>query len=228
MKLHKINFNKVFNLKLLKTKVYTKQKKINHNKNKMVELHLKKAFSIIYKYHTTNKKILFIGTPVNKNQQFNHLLLNTNHIFIPEFIWINGTISNSYYIFKHLFKQSKLNPMNKKKSNYLFKLDNTYNLIVILNEKLNNIVLKEALTKGIPIISLNCNDTLLNFHPATYQILGNFDLINKKTRNNAFYNILKSILKKAKKFKESKKKITYFKKPKYKKKLKYKHRFKNA
>ena len=118
--------------------------------------------------------------------------------------------------------------MNKKKSNYLFKLDNTYNLIVILNEKLNNIVLKEALTKGIPIISLNCNDTLLNFHPATYQILGNFDLINKKTRNNAFYNILKSILKKAKKFKESKKKITYFKKPKYKKKLKYKHRFKNA
>ena len=82
MKLHKINFNKVFNLKLLKTKVYTKQKKINHNKNKMVELHLKKAFSIIYKYHTTNKKILFIGTPVNKNQQFNHLLLNTNHIFI--------------------------------------------------------------------------------------------------------------------------------------------------
>ena len=126
---------------------------------------------------------------MKENRRLKHLLVNTHHTFLPESMWINGAISNSSAIIKHLFKQPKLNTSNKKKSDYLFKINNNYNLIIVLNEKSNNLILKESLTKRIPIISLNCSDNLLNFNPATYKILGNFSLEHKKTSHKAGFLI---------------------------------------
>jgi len=56
---------------LIKDQVY--KRKIQKNKyddvlnikTEIIELHLKRALQIIYKYHTNHKKILFIGIPQN-------------------------------------------------------------------------------------------------------------------------------------------------------------------
>ena len=66
MKLNKITIyqSKLFKLKLIQTKIY---KKNEHNFIKIEEIYsrLKKALHIIYKYHINNKRIVFIGTPLN-------------------------------------------------------------------------------------------------------------------------------------------------------------------
>ena len=194
MKIKKIitTQNKLFNLKLLKTKNYTKLFFYNI-KIKTIKLSLKKSLDIIYKFHTTNKKILFIGTPLKKNKQIKKLLKNTKHTFLPEKMWVNGAMSNSSSIIRHLFKKQKLDNFKKKKPKLKFK----YNLIVFIKELSNESLLKELLFKQIPIISLSNN---ANFNSATYKTLGNFYLNYKqKSQNNYFFTILNNIFKKAKK-----------------------------
>ena len=202
MKIKKIitQQNKFFNLKLLKTKIYTE--KLGYPKRKLIELSLKKAFHIIYKFHATNKKILFFGAPLKKNTQIKHLLKSTKHTFLPKEVWVNGAISNSFSIIKHLFKRQKLGNFNKKKSKFLFKLNIKYDLIIVLNKNFNELELKEFLSKRIPIITIDSNVNSLNSNSSTYKILGNFNTNNKKIQDNYFYTILKTIFKKAKKNKK--------------------------
>jgi hypothetical protein len=206
----------LFNLQLLKTKINTKQKKIKNINIKTLELHLKKALHIIYKFHTANKKILFIGTPSKKRNQLKYLLNKTQHTFLPKSIWIDGAISNSSSIIKHLFKRHQLNNIAKKKLDYLFKLNKNHNLIVVFNGTSNHSALKEIFSSRIPIISLNYDSTCLNFNPSTYKILGDFNLEYKKTRNNYFYRLLSNLFKKAEKNKKSIKKTNALKKRWYK------------
>ena len=203
--------NKLFSLKLLKTKIYT-EKKLNTIKIKMLKLSFKKAFHIIYKFHIMNKKILFVGTPIKENKQIKQLLKNTTHTFLPKSVWIDGAISNSSSIIKHLFKRHKLKNLSKKKSTVLFRLNRKYDLIVILNNSLNKTALKESLNKRVPIISVNYYLNSLSFNPSTYKILDNFNSDRNKTRNHYFYTILNTIFKKAKK---NKKKIIFSKKRRF-------------
>ena len=117
-KLYNNNFKKVFDLKLIKNKIY--------NKN---YLNIKKNLKIIYKFHTKNKKILFLG--INKKINFFVKLLkkNPNHTYITNNIWLNGILSNSA-VFKHLCLLKKKNLFT-----FLFNFKSQkYNLIVIFNE----------------------------------------------------------------------------------------------
>jgi ribosomal protein S2 len=197
MKINKIkSYNyKLLKLKLIKTKVYKK----NHNnftKIEDVSNRLKKALHIIYKYHINNKKILFIGTPVDIDIKFQKLLKNTKHVLIPESFWINGLITNQTSCFKYLSKNKEV--IDKKMSEILFKIKNKSDLIVILDTLSNSTALTEGHLTRIPVISLNCNINISEIK-SSYKVTGNFKFKKKKIRDFFFYSILTAIIKKANK-----------------------------
>ena len=175
-----------------------------------IELKFKNALNVIFKFHSDNKKILFVGTPLQLTKQLKNLLKNTNHLIIPEKIWFNGILTNTKIIFKFLFK--KLLKKNKNTLKFLFNLTIRNDLIVILNEYLSVAFLKEISKKQLPIISLNYNNVDLKKLNSTYKIQQN----NYKNNNKFFFSILINILKKAEKFRKIK---IYLKKKLLKKKI---------
>lgn len=183
---------KLVKFKLLRTKIYKNQKNFNDLKLKESETRLKKILHVIYRFHIANKKILFLGTPLNPIIKIKQLI---KHNFVPESVWLNGIITNPLPSFKHLLKQHAIN--NDKTSKFLFNLKNQTDLIVVLNEKRNITALKETALKKIPTISLNLNDTCLNMHLSTYTALGDYNFTKKKIKNNFFFLLLYSLLKKA-------------------------------
>ena len=192
--LHKYK-TKLLKLKLLKTKVYKSQKNFNHLLLKDMETRLKKVLHIIYRFHAANKKILFIGTPIELNNQIKRLLKNKKHSFIPESVWINGIVTNSGPSFKHLIKRHAIN--SDKTSKFLFNLKNQANLIVILNERFNLTALEESSLKRIPTVSLNANYNLSDLTLSSYKVPGDYGFTKRKIRNNLFFLLLNSLLKKA-------------------------------
>lgn len=186
---------KLLKLELLRTKISIKNKDFNYLHLKDLETRLKKALHIIYKFHVANKRILFVGTPLKLNKKVKQLLKNKKHSFIPESVWVKGIISNAGPSFKHLFKNHATN--GRKTSKFLFNFKNSIDLVVVLQERLSVDVLKEISLKKVPTISLNTSDRILNSNLVTYKVLGNFNLTKKENRNNLFYLILSSLLKKA-------------------------------
>jgi len=195
MKINRIKLSsfKLLKLKLIKTKVY---KKKNHNFIKIEDIttRLKKSLHIIYKYHVNNKKILFIGTPMNIDTKFKNLLQTTKHVLIPEPLWINGIITNQFSCFKYLSKNRKL--INNKISEILFKIKGKSDLIVVLNTSDKTSAIEEGYLTRTPIISINCDLEITN-EKSSYKIPGNFQFRKKKIRDTFFYSILTAIFKKA-------------------------------
>ena len=86
--------NKLLKLKLIKTKIYKKKDQLTNTRIEDIEYRLKKVLHVIYKYHTNNKRILFIGVPVHTDKETKNLINSTRHTFIPESAWVNGIITN--------------------------------------------------------------------------------------------------------------------------------------
>ena len=192
--LHKYK-TKLLKLKLLKTKVHKSQKNFDYLLLKDMETRLKKILHIIYRFHAANKKILFIGTPLELNNQIKQLLKGKKHSFIPESVWMSGIITNTSSSFKYLVKRHAIN--NDRTSKFLFNLKNQADLIVVLNEKLNMTALSESSLKRIPTISLNATYNSFNLNLSTYKVSGDYTFTEKKVRNNIFFLLLSSLLKKA-------------------------------
>ena len=205
MKIKKITKyqNKLLKLKLIKTKIYNKKQHLNNIKIEDIEYRLKKIFYIIYKYHIFDKRILFVGAPLNVNSKIKNLFKNTKHILIPKSVWIRGAISNKKSCFKHLSKNHKIS--KNKLSELLFQLKKSIDLIIIFEESNNLNVLDEGYISRIPIISLNSN-LEIQYNKSSYKVPGNFQFTNKKIRDNFFYSILISTLKKGNKHKRIMKK----------------------
>jgi len=183
---------KLIKLKLIKEKIY-KRNKINFIKIENISISLKKALHIIYQYHMNNKKIIFIGIPVNIDLSFKKLFKKTRHIIIPSPLWMNGLITNKLSCFKYLSKNKKL--INNKILELLFKMKNKIDLIVILDNSKKTLVLNESYLLKIPTISLNYNFKITN-EKSSYKIPGNFQFRKKKSGHQFFYYILTSIIKK--------------------------------
>lgn len=218
MKINKItNYKyKLLKLKLIKTKIYKK------NSNNFIQIEniinkLKKALTIIYKYHINNKRILFVGSPIYIDPKLKNLIKNTKHRIIPESIWINGLITNKTTCFNYISKNQKV--INSKVSEILFQMKKRGDLIVILDASLNRTVLEEGYLDKTPVISLG--STLeISDQKSSYKVPGNFKFTNKKTRDTFFYSILSAVFKKAHKELKAKirlKKLFLNKKKHYKK-----------
>jgi ribosomal protein S2 len=210
--------NKLIKLKLVETKTYIKKQYIINIKLEDIQYRLKKIFFIIHKYHVYNKKILFIGAPFNFNSQINNLFKTTNHIFIPHSTWIKGALSKKKLCLKHLLDDEKM-------SELLVKLKRNVDLIIILDDELpNEDILNEGYISRIPIILLNSNLNII-FNKPSYKVPGNFHFGSKKIRDNLFYSMLISTLKKGDKYKcLLKKQPSIFKSPVKFKSFNYKHK----
>ena len=175
------NQNKLLKLKLIKTKIYKKNDTFTNLKIEDIEYRLKKGLQIISKYNISDKKILFVGNSSAMETKIKNLLKNTRHMFISQYLWLNGAISN---------KQASSTDSLKETS----KLKNKYNLIVILDKQINNDIINEGYKNKTPIIFLGSSLNIFDIK-SSYKIPGNFSLAKKKIRDNFFLALLVNTLK---------------------------------
>ena len=196
MKLKKINIDKykLLKLQLIKSKVYRKKHYLQALQLQDIEYRFKKALYVIYSYHMNNKRILFVGNPLNINKSLNEVLKNTKHIFIPKEIWISGVITNQNASFKSLINKSENS--SHKISKVLIELKKNIDLIVILDYELNSEILKESYIAKIPTITLNALIDIFNLK-SNYKVPGNFTHTKTTITNNFFYSIILATLKRS-------------------------------
>lgn len=188
------NQNKLLKLKLIKTKIYKKKDTFTNLKIEDIEYRLKKGLQIIYRYHVSGKKILFVGNSSAIETTIQNLLKNTKHMFIPEYLWLSGAITNK--------QPSYTNSAKKTLYNKTSKLKNKNNLIVIFDKQINDDIVTEGYKTKIPIIFLGNNLNIFDVK-SSYKIPGNFLLAKKKIRDNFFLALLGNTLKKAIPYKHS-------------------------
>lgn len=184
------NKNKLLKLKLIKTKIYKKNYSFTNLKIEDIEYRLKKGLEIIYKYHVNGKKILFVNSSSAIETTLKNLLKNTKHTFIPDYLWLNGAITNKQD--QPFF--SRLQKQNVSDITLKFKKNNS--LIVILDKNIKNDAITESYKTKIPVIFLGRDLNIFDVK-SNYKIPGNFLLAKKKIRDNFFLALLESTLKKA-------------------------------
>ena len=193
----KINSKKIFELHLIKSKIYEQPvKKKNFESSPSVAINniiinLKKSLNIIFKYHKNNKRILFIGNPkiienrINKNT-IHTSIPNYDETIINEKIITNSFIANSVKLNKHLFKNNNF---------ILSKLIKKPDLIVIFKQNKNNYLIEKSCVSKIPVIKFNCNEKR-NSWSYNYNVPGNLNLTENKIIDNIFFIICNSLLNK--------------------------------
>lgn len=181
------NKNKLLKLKLIETKIYKKTNASTNLKIEDIEYRLKKGLQIIYRYHVSGKKILFISGSSTIEATLKNLLKNTKHTFIPEYLWLNGAITNKQTFFT--------NPKKKIFDNKILRVRKTNNLIVILDKQVKQDILTENYKSRTPVIFLGGDLNIFDIK-SNYKIPGNFLLTKKKIRDNFFLALLESTLKK--------------------------------
>lgn len=172
-------------LKLIKTKMYAKTKSFSHLRIEDVECRLKKGLQVIFRYHVSGKKILFVGnSSFAEEAKIKKLLKNTRHAFVPEYLWSHGYIFNStvYPTYTSKCKLFHETSILKSKSH----------LVVVLNGLAIDIRIENYRAK-IPTIALSDN---LNIFDVTfgYKILGNLVISKKKEKSHLFLMLLQSFL----------------------------------
>lgn len=200
MKIKKTKLNKLIELKLLEIEILNEKENINYD----IELTdivdwLKKSLQIIYKYHTLNKKILFISPSSEPSNQVKRLLKSTKHFFFPASLWVRGAVINRLFYLNYLFKN--WNEFSIKMKKLHKKLKTKFDLVVILTKENNTEIINEYRKAKIPLIVMG---NFLNPHQTLcdYKILGNFQILQKKEHSAFFYQLLSSTLKRGNKIKK--------------------------
>lgn len=192
----KLQNYKLFKYNLLKLQIYSGQfqKTTLLNSNyvlEQIEAYFKQALKIIFEYHKSQLKILFVGFPIVSKLKQKKLIHFTNHNFISQKSWINGLLRNRFSILHYL---TALQSQNfSKKLNLLVTLKMKPHLVVIFNSEVETNIIDEFYKTKIPILSFNCD--FLNTWKITYRIPGNYDFIKKNIKVTYFF-LLYSILKK--------------------------------
>lgn len=89
MKVKKIDIKHtmLLKLKLINTKMYLKKESCQSLKIEDVECRLKKGLQVIFKFHASRKKILFVGNLSSVEEiAAKKMLKNTRHAFVPEYL----------------------------------------------------------------------------------------------------------------------------------------------
>ena len=142
-----------------------------------------------------DKKILFLGFPVN----FNESLKNTKHILIQESYWLNGMLSNRTSVMNSPVKE-----VSKSLLKLMLKLERKLDLVVIYNLNKSSTAVKESYLARTPVITFSHKSNIFNLE-TTYNLQGNFSFINEKSNNRDFFvSFIKASLNKAKKSKRLK------------------------
>jgi ribosomal protein S2 len=202
MKIKKIKNYNLLNYMLLKSRNYLGLKKLSfyylntsyilgfRNNFSLFNLSqtknfLKKFLLIIYKFHYSNKKILFIGFPNFLNKKFNLLFNKTNHYFIN----CNNRLYNFFSNYKQILLLKNKLKENKLKTIFNLNITTIPDLIVVYNQTKEIKILKEIQSIKIPFVSFMASSSNLN--TLDYKILGGFHNLKSK---KFIYLLLKSIL----------------------------------
>lgn len=183
--------NKLTELQILKSRIYKKNDELKTDTNK-IQLYLKKIMHLIYEFHVTNKKILFLNFPEKFEKKITRSLKQSHHIFINNENFLNGIISNQKISLQQSNQLQKLIKNNLKNKIPIKKF---IDLIIIFNpvSELNSD--KKLYISQIPTITINENlNNNLNLKQ-NYKLIGNFKFIEKQISNNICLSILKAIFK---------------------------------
>lgn len=195
MKIKKIKNYQTKLLQIQLLKLYYKKKAYNFKTSlKQLELHLNKISDIIYRYHITNKRILFLGFP----QNFKKILKNTNHIIVPEYVWSNGMLSNrNQKINNNLLRTKNGATFIGKTNKLLFKLRKKIDLVIVYNLNKDSTAIKESYFARIPVVAFTNKLKMLDIQ-TTYASEGlhNFTS-NKLTNNDFFFSLIETTMKRA-------------------------------
>lgn len=193
MKIINIKKYKLFKYNLLKLQLYKHTDSSNifsQSVLEQTEISLKQLLKIIYEYHVNNSKILFIGFPIMFKKQQIKLVNLTNHDFISQKSWLNGTFRNRFSVFTYLKNLQSKN--FSKNLNTLLTLKTKPHLVVFFDNNLQTGVINEFYKAGIPVIVFNCKK--INLDKALYKTLINLNFDNKNLKLTwffLFYSILK-------------------------------------
>jgi len=188
MKIKKVKIKQLLKLHLLRSKVYEQPIKkmkfdnlIDTNLNQIV-VNIKKVLQIIFQYHQTEKRILFLGLPYKLESRVNQF---TRHVAVPKNFDIQGVISN--YNCKSFKNGKDSNQIWLKNSSkfLLPKLAKKLDLIVLFDHDKSKTILSEAEVVKIPVVFFGTNSNLQN--TASYQIEGNFKNILTASDRNIFF-----------------------------------------
>lgn len=170
------NQTKLIKIKLIKIKIFKKNFYFPRLKIENIEYQLKKILQIIYKYHITNQKILFLGSLLSFKENMHELLRGTIHVF------------------ENLKTTSIINKLDQQ--NLKLKIQ----LIVLLdNTEITNII-NQSYKYKIPIVLIGNFLHIFNAK-VNYKVFGNFLLSTKSVRYNLFFFMLMSIFRKTKQVK---------------------------
>lgn len=182
-----IRHSMLLKLKLIKTKMYLKKESYPNLKIEDVAFRLKKGLQVIFKFHASRKKILFVGNLSSKEETaVKKMLKNTRHVFVPEYLWSNGRILNN-----------KVSPSYIPKCSLAYeisRLKNNNHLTILLNSSKSDIKIENYKAKT-PTIVLSNNIDIFDV-TSSYKILGNFIMSNQKVKSHLFLILLQSFLRK--------------------------------
>ena len=190
MKIQKFKYKQLLKLHLLKSRIYEQLIKKTNFKD-LIDLNLdqilvgiKKTLQIIFQYHQTEKRILFIGLPYKLESKVNQL---TRHIAVSNSLNIQGFISNNNF---KAFKDNK-NSNQELLANYskflLPKLTKTPDLVILFDHEKSKNILFEAWVGKVPAIVFDSNfDSQDTFSHNSYAVKGNFKNILTTSDKNIF------------------------------------------
>lgn len=203
MKTKKFKFKQLLKLHLLKSRVYEYPiKKTNFNdlitaNLDQVIVGIKRALQVIFQYHQTNKRILFIGLPSKLELKINS---STRHTAIARSFNIQGLISRSNANAVSSI-QSPIHKSAKQSATLLVsKFAKKPDLIVLFDHDKSFSILSEAWVAKIPVINFVANDNSGDpFIQNSYSINGNFKSILSAFDKNIFFIGLNFLFKNLKK-----------------------------
>lgn len=165
MKLKKFKSKQILKLFLLKSRGYENNitnKKINekvltHTNLTKALTNFKKALQIIFKYHRSEKKILFIGLPKKLQFKINTL---TKHVAVPESFDLQFFFSNNNLNSFKSDKKLKLTLNEFEVKDLFLKLKRKPDLLIFASENKNTIC--ESYRHKLPMIFFGCSKDLKN------------------------------------------------------------------
>ncbi len=185
MKLKNFKIKKYTLLKLYLLKYQAHKTNFRNSTAKIIdyiELCLKQALNLIYLYHSSNKRILFIGFPYIKKKS---ILKDSQHFFLQKKLWVNGLVSNK-----------KVNSIPGFLPSKSLSTDKPFDLVVLFNASTKDIfALKELSSAGYPLIILGSQISLKSIN--TIYTVPTFLL--KRNMKQLCSFLIYSILRKSKK-----------------------------
>lgn len=191
MKIKKFKFKQLLKLHLIKLKAYEQPiKKTNFNATIDTNLDqiladVKKALKIIFQYHRSNKRILFIGFPYKLELKINY---STKHVAVPYNFNIQGFISNNNVRFLSENRNSSRLWLKNHAKFLLPKLTKKPDLIILFKHEKDRNIIMESWTAKIPVIVFKSNCDLRDLSNENfYTVGGDFKNISIISDKNIFF-----------------------------------------